>query len=87
MSLDAGFNLVTGRVETTNEELPALAFFRRLAEDQSVPSRITVTGLEQLLSHVDEDDIDSVVRELRDVLRRTNSFSGPKAVQLVFEGI
>ena len=86
MSLNAGYNLVTDRVEDTKEELPALAFFRRLANDGTLPPRLTVTGLEDLLYEANEDERDAAVRELRDVLRQSGSFRGPKAVQFVFDG-
>ena len=86
MSLNAGYNLVTDRVEATEVEMPALAFFRRLANSDSIISRVTVTGLEDLLYQTDEEELDDAVRELRDVLRRSGSFRGPKAVQFVFDG-
>ena len=86
MSLNAGYNLVMDRVENTEEELPALAFFRRLASDGTLPPRITVTRLEDLLYEADKDERNEAVRELRDVLRQSGSFRGPKAVQFVFDG-
>jgi hypothetical protein len=86
MSLNAGYNLVTERIEDTDEEMPALAFFRRLAGDESIPPRITVTNLEDLLYQTDEQELNDVVRELRDVLRESDSFRGPKAIQFVFDG-
>lgn len=86
MSLNAGYNLVTERIEDTEEELPALAFFRRLANDGSLPPRLTVTRLEDMLYETDADERDEAVRELRDVLRESGSFRGPKAVQFVFDG-
>ena len=86
MSLNAGYNLVTDRVEDTEEELPALAFFRRLASDDTLPPRLTVTRLEDLLYEADDQELDEAVRELRSVLRESGSFRGPKAVQFVFDG-
>ncbi|TKR25837.1 hypothetical protein [Natronomonas salsuginis] len=86
MSLNAGYNLVTERVEDTEEELPALAFFRRLANDGTLPPRLTVTRLEDLLYETDADELDEAARKLRDVLRESGSFRGPKAVQFVFDG-
>ena len=86
MSLNAGYNLVTERVEDTEEELPALAFFRRLANDGTFPPRLTVTRLEDLLYETDADELDEAARKLRDVLRESGSFRGPKAVQFVFDG-
>jgi hypothetical protein len=86
MSLHAGYNLVSAPVEETDEEIPALAFFRRLAGNGSLPSRVTVTGLEDLLYRVDAEERDDAVRDLRDVLRESGSFRGPQAVQFVFDG-
>lgn len=86
MPLNAGYNLVTDRIEDTEEELPALAFFRRLASDGEIPPRITVTRLEDLLYETDEQERDEGVRQLRTVLRESGSFRGPKAVQFVFDG-
>jgi hypothetical protein len=86
MSLNAGYNLVTDRVETTKKEMPALAFFRRLEGEESLSPRLTVTGLEDLLYQTDENELDDAVRELRDVLRESGSFRGPKAVQFLFDG-
>ncbi|SDY36017.1 hypothetical protein [Halobellus clavatus] len=86
MSLNAGYNLVTDRIEDTEEELPALAFFRRLANNGTLPPRLTVTRLEDLLYETDEEERDEAVRELRDVLRESGSFRGPKAIQFVFDG-
>lgn len=86
MTLNAGYNLVMDRVEDTEEEFPALAFFRQLASDGSLPPRLTVTHLEDLLYEADEDKRDEAVRKLRDVLRESGSFRGPKAIQFVFNG-
>jgi len=86
MSLNAGYNLVIDPVETTEEEMPALTFFRRLEGKESLPSRLTVTALDDLLYQTDEDELDDAVRELRDVLREGGSFRGPKAIQFVFDG-
>ena len=86
MSLNAGYNLVTDRIEDTEEELPALAFFRRLANGETLPPRLTVTQVEDLLYEADTNELDDAVRELRDVLRESGSFRGPKAVQFVFDG-
>jgi len=82
MSLNVGYKPVTDRVEETEEETPALAVFRRLASDESLPLRVTVTGLEDLVYQTDEAELDDAVRELRDVLRKSGSFRGAKAVQL-----
>ena len=86
MSLNAGYNLVTSRIEHTEEELPALAFFRRVGSGEKLPPRLTVTQLEDLLYETDNGERDKAVRELRDVLRKSRSFRGPKAIQFIFNG-
>jgi hypothetical protein len=45
-----------------------------------------VTRLENLLYETDADELDEAARKLRDVLRESGSFRGPKAVQFVFDG-
>ncbi|TKX86478.1 hypothetical protein EXE43_08270 [Halorubrum sp. SS5] len=86
MSLNAGYNLVTSRIEHTEEELPALAFFRRVENGETLPPRLTVTQLEDLLYETDKGERHKAVRELRDVLRKSRSFRGPKAIQFIFKG-
>lgn len=86
MPLHPGYNLVTGVVEETEAEMPALAFFRRLAADKDVATRVTVTGMEDLIYHASEETRDDVIRFLRDVLRQTGSLHGQQAVQFVFDG-
>ncbi|MFC3958917.1 hypothetical protein [Halovivax cerinus] len=77
---------MTDRVEDTEQELPALAFFRRLASTETLPPRLTVTHLEDLLDEADAEQRDDAVRKLSDVLRESGSIRGPKAVQIVFDG-
>ena len=47
---------------------------------------VTVTRLEDLLYETDADELDEAARKLRDVLRESGSFRGPKTVQFVFDG-
>jgi hypothetical protein len=56
MPLQPGYNLVTERVEETEVEYGALEFFRIAAAYDDLPGRITVTGIENLLYYVPEDD-------------------------------
>lgn len=86
MSLHAGYNLVTERVVETDAELGALAFLRRVASDEPVASRVTVTGLGRLLYAVEDGDREDVIEHLRDTLRETDSLGGPQAVQFVLDG-
>lgn len=86
MPLHPGYNIVTERVEDTDTELAALEFFRRAAADQAIETPLTVTGLEDLLYHTDDDEQSTVLGELRQNLRNTGSLSAMDAVQFVIEG-
>ena len=85
MTRRPGYNLVTERMEDTEEELPALSYFRILASRRSPPRRVTVTGLEDLLYEADEDERDEVVRKLRNLLREGGP-TGPQAIQFLLDG-
>jgi hypothetical protein len=84
--LDPGFNITTERIDETPEELPALAFLRRVAADQSIQTPVTVTGLEDLLYYAASDDRDEVITSLRQTLRSTSSLSSSDAVQFYIDG-
>ena len=86
MNLQPGYNLVTDAPAETEQELAALTFFRRCAADEDLADTVTVTGLEDLLYHAEEDERDSVVRELRDTLRRTRSVDSMDVVQFAVDG-
>lgn len=86
MHLQPGYNLVTDDPAETDEELAALTFFRRCAADKNVAGSVTVTGLEDLLYHADNDERDAIVRELRDTLRRTSSVGSTDVVQFAVDG-
>lgn len=86
MHLQPGYNLVTDDPAETDGELAALTFFRRCAADEQLADSVTVTGLEDLLYHADEDERDVVVRELRDTLRRTRSVGSMSVVQFAVDG-
>ncbi|MEZ3145755.1 hypothetical protein [Halobaculum sp. MBLA0143] len=86
MSLRPGYNLVTDPIESTDAELGALSFFRRVAHDRPVETRVTVTGLETLLYAVADSERETVVDDLHETLRETDSLDGPQVVQFVFDG-
>lgn len=86
MNLQPGYNLVTDTPVETEQELAALTFFRRCAADLELADTMTVTRLEDLLYHVDADERGSVVRELRDTLRRTRSIDSMDVVQFAVDG-
>ena len=86
MSLQPGYNIVTKREEVTDRELPALAFLRRVAADEDIVAPVTVTGLEDLLYHVDEGDRDEAVDVIRSTLRRSSSIRTGGVVQFLLDG-
>lgn len=86
MSLQPGYNLVTERVGDTDTELGALEFFRRATADEPIDSFVTVTGLEDLVYNADANDRSTVISELRNVLRQTNSIGTSSAVQFLIDG-
>lgn len=86
MTLQPGYNLVSDDPAETDAELAALTFFRRCTGDESLPSSVTVTGLEDFLYHADADEREAVVRTLRDTLRRTDSVGSMDVVQFAVDG-
>ena len=86
MALHPGFNLVTKRTADTDSELAALEFFRMLAADESITSPVTVTGLDDLLYNAATDSRSAIVRNLRQLLRQTQSLQSKDAVQFVLDG-
>ncbi len=86
MPLQPGYNLVTERVEETDVEYGALEFFRIAVADDDLPDRITVTGIENLLYYVSEDDRANAISTLRKVLRETGSVDQFSAVQFLIDG-
>lgn len=86
MSLQPGYNIVTKRIEETDRQYPALAFFRRSAAGVEVTTPVTVTGLEDLIYHVDEEARDPVVDILRTTLRKSDSIQAGGVVQLLLDG-
>lgn len=83
--LQPGYNLVTDHVTETETELDALAFLRRLAADDQLPDRVTVTGLEDLLAAVEKSEREAAVEELQ-LIFRNGSLSPNQAVQFSFDG-
>lgn len=86
MNLQPGYNIVTTRIEETDEEYPTLAFLRRVAANKAVSTPVTVTGLEDLLYHADEEARNATVDLLRTTLRKSSSIRTGGVVQLLFDG-
>lgn len=77
---------MTDRVAETDSELAALEFFRLAERDTDIETPVTVTGIEELLYNADEEDRGSVLTELRQILRQTNSLKAGDAVQFLIDG-
>lgn len=86
MTLRPGYNIVTEPIDSTDTELGALEFFRKAANNDPLPNRVTVTGLEDLLFHAEPDERPSIVSELMMILRNTDSVTHMTAVQFVIDG-
>jgi limonene-1,2-epoxide hydrolase len=86
MTLQQGYNIVTDPIADTPSEITALEFFRAVAADDTVETPVTVTGLEDLLYNATEDSRTEIVRELRQVLRKTRSIRSMDAVQFHLDG-
>ncbi|WP_135807379.1 hypothetical protein [Halorussus marinus] len=86
MPLRPGYNIVTDPVAETDSSLAALEFFRQVANDGNVQTPVTVTGLEDLLYNVVEDERSDVVARLRQVLRSSESLGSMDAVQFLVDG-
>jgi hypothetical protein len=86
MSLLPGYNVVTERVAETDSELSALEFFRLAERNADIKTPVTVTGMEDLLYNADEDNRGSVLADLRQILRKTNSLKAGDAVQFLIDG-
>lgn len=77
---------MTDRVAYTDSELAALEFFRLAERDADIETPVTVTGMEDLLYNAEEDDRSSVLSELRQILRETDSLKAGDAVQFLIDG-
>ena len=86
MPLRPGYNIVTDPVAETDSSLAALEFFRQVANDGDVQTPVTVTGLEDLLYNVVENERNDVVARLRQVLRNSDSLGSMDAVQFPVDG-
>ena len=86
MPLYQGYNVVTDRVAETDSELAALEFFRLVEDDADIDVPVTVTGLEDMLYNAEEDDRGSILAELRQILRETDSLKAGDAVQFLIDG-
>lgn len=86
MPLHQGYNVVTNRVADTDSEVAALEFFRLAERDANIETPVTVTGIEDLLYNAAEEDRSSVLAELRQILRETNSLKAGDAVQFLIDG-
>ena len=85
-TLHPGYNIVTKRIEDTNEEFSVLEFLRKLAANDPLPERVTVTHFEDLLYHLDQEERYKTIDDLRQLFRNTNSMETDTAVQILTDG-
>lgn len=85
MSLKPIYNIVTSPVTDDLPEYTALEFFRSCANNESLPTRISVTHLSRFLLH-SGDERSSLIRDLHDLLRDTDSIERYSMIQFVVEG-
>ena len=86
MTLHPGYNVVTEKIEETENEMGALSFFRALTADTEVETPVTVTNLTDLLYNATTDSRSEILRELRQVLRQSRSLHSMDAVQFQVDG-
>ncbi|MFC7226800.1 hypothetical protein N0B31_05240 [Salinirubellus salinus] len=86
MTLRPVYNVVTEPEEDDLPEYTALAFFRACAADEELPTRLTVTDLDQFLYRAVTDERTAVISELHHVLRQTDSIRPHSVVQFVVDG-
>lgn len=85
MSLKPIYNIVTSPVTGDLPEYTALEFFRSCANNDALPTRITVTHLGRFLLHTG-DERSNLIRYLHDLLRDTDSIERYSMIQFVVEG-
>jgi len=84
--LQPGYNIVTERVGDTESEYAILLFLRQVTRDAEFDTPVTVTGLDDLFYDVSETDRSEIISDLRQLFRRSRSFSSADAVQFVMDG-
>ena len=83
MALQQRYNIVSDPEDEGLPEMGALQFFRAVAADEDLPARLTVTGLDRLLLHLDDDERNMCLADLQQVLLRSSSFEPHSVVQFV----
>ena len=85
MSLYQRYNIVADPLEDGLPELGALQFFRAVAADKDLSTKLTVRGLERLLLYIDAEERNATIGDLQQVLLRSGSFEPHSVVQFVVD--
>lgn len=85
MSASPGYHIVTDPLDGDWERCTALEFFRSISHGEDVPPWVTMTGLEEMLLYLDEDDTTETVAFLNRLLTQTKP-GHPIAVQFLVDG-
>lgn len=84
MPLKPIYNITTEPISDDLPEYTALEFLRVCANNEPLPTRLTVTNLGQFLLHA--DDRPQIIRYLHDLLRDTESIKRYSMIQFLVEG-
>lgn len=85
MSLKPIYNIVTSPVTQDLPEYTALEFFRACANNEDLPTRVSVAHLGRFLLHAGDDRL-NLIRYLHDLLRGTDSIERYSMIQFIIEG-
>jgi hypothetical protein len=85
MTAAPGYHIVDGPLAGDWERTTALQFFRQISHGVEIQERMTVTGLEELLLYVEDDEKETSISMLNRLLTQTGP-SSPLAVQFVVDG-
>lgn len=85
MTLQPGFNIVT-KSKAEYEKYSVLEFLRSVSRGKEIPNSLSVVGLEKLLVYADEENRESIIEILRDLMRESDSLKGMATVQFLFDG-
>lgn len=85
MSAPSGYHIVSDPLEGDWERYTTLEFFRSISHGEPIPEWVTVTGIEEFLLYLDDDDTTTSISFLNRLLTDTKP-GKPLAVQFLVKG-
>lgn len=85
MSAKSGYHIVNEPLDGEWEQFTALEFFRRISHGDEIPEWVSITGLEDLLLYVEDEESTETISFLNRLLTETGPGS-PLVVQFVVDG-